>query len=391
MLEIYKFQDKVRSKSKNFKEAQALHCKRYFSGVLQEGRKSTSILAKIADLIVNAFAEDIERTPYGNFFFKYVTRSKNEPVGGYTREEFLYLNYSKSFHDILYNNSEFKSIIKELAHREIQSSDISVNRMLNFLQGLITSQGRVYFELGTNGHAVAPGTLSKTYGAYAQATYYPEIQNNSYKKVMVNIVVGKPTIYRAVVSNKNIRHSRALHSTLVHELQHAYDASLGEDNLEGKQHLKSNKVLEDFYSNRSEAKYGNKLQRFLAKHLFGIDLDFLNYTFERREIWARIQQAFNTFIIFLNTKVSDEEIIELYLRDSEFIEYHSKRFQQAVLNNVYKLGVSRENIPMREFNQYLAKVFYQMFDYEMSKILKRNPELTKELGRKAIKSKFSMI
>ncbi len=156
---------------------------------------------------------------------------------------------------------------------------------------------------------------------------------------------------------------------ITHELQHVYDTFNSTESISKKKKIKSDK---DFYNF-----YNKILKNDLSKIKFDendpekderIKLR-IRYLFEKREIWARIQQYFNDInlenpeqlIFFYKEMVSGHYIIN---------DWAKRFFESVIMNEInnYKLD-EKINIPIDKFRRYIYKIFYQMLTYKVKLLI----------------------
>ncbi len=155
---------------------------------------------------------------------------------------------------------------------------------------------------------------------------------------------------------------------ITHELQHAYDSFNARESMEDDKIIKSHKDFKNFYNrvlinDLSKIKFYNDSKK--DKEI----IKLIKYYFEKREIWARIQQFFNS----MNLE-NPEQLIFFYkerISGSNVIHYWAKRFVESVLMDVInKLKLDKKiEIPIDKFKRYLYKIFYQMLSYKVQLLI----------------------
>jgi len=314
--------------------------------ILKEGRKSAKFFNVLSKLIRESISEDTTvRTT-----LRFQTYADGV-ISGVKDHDFL---QSKEFLDDNMTGCEVHELVqKDKNYRTLQATildgDTDLQEYLNALKsGTFTLEIRFdFYETSSNGYIAVHAPFSHL------------------------IIIGENPIQKDLTSFRySLARSRSKEaiahlleegvetaSTLIHELGHSYD------------------LFRAWYKNNSSEplKAAKKLSSsYFAKSLDPSSKEYLNYYITRKEIQARIHQAFDD-LVMRHIEESPDKFLNLAEIDPSFRRSIAIHFANKVLDWI------PDNMRNEELKRYLYKMSTQMLNHEFSRIKKSSKKLNLEL------------
>lgn len=331
--------------------------------IISEGRYSNPVFFKLATDMFNYFIEQLKTTSIGNDFYKTVKIILAQPEIDSDELHRLGVHPFPHF-DIgqIINVNGLEEYIKLI--------DKDNEKLIDFITKISKDSIAARFHINLN---LKTWAKSADFQSYTRNGELSELRITIYRYNLIRGVKTKNNYNVENSTNQQILNGvlylkNDIIQEITHELQHAYDRfiSIGAFRVRH-QALKSDKEFHNFYN------------KFLKKELSDMTFDddffrnedikkLIRYLFQKREIWARIQEYFNEM------NLEDPKEVALFYNENttrnQAVHLWANRFVNKVLriDLLNKIGL-KDKIPLDKFKRYLYKVFYQMLSYKVKLIM----------------------
>lgn len=326
--------------------------------IIREGRYSNPLFFKLAGDLFDEFYEYVKTPLEENNFYELVkTIAENPEIElRKIRDMNLWPKYLFRVNDIVKKN-ELEEYLKLI--------DKDNRKLIDFINKIYNNKLVAYFGVDFSFKLEKDANTNNHFYENKLSFFNITLYRNSFITYGLKDKI-KNTDYKTseiILDLKN-----RLIDIITHELQHVYDSFNSWKASDDKEIVKSDKDFYNFYkktlkNDLSKIKFNeNKIEDERIKEL-------IKYHFEKREIWARIQQYFNTMnlenpehlIFFYKEMVSGHYIIH---------DWAKRFFESVIMNRINQLKLDEKiEIPIDKFRRYIYKIFYQMLTYKVKLLI----------------------